>query len=324
MDVFQDHLVRARATGGIFARSVACPPWGLRLAGAIELAIHAVVKGIAWLWLDDARSAIELRPGDVAVVRGGPDHYIAHQPGATCEEHESFATHHAHDHADDPSASVFLCGAYQFAGDVGQGLIGSLPQVLALAAPAEDSLQHLIAALSDELSANAPGQQAVLDRLLDVILVLAIRASLARSDTAPGWYHAFADPRLGAALDAIHNDPAHQWSVPELAAISGMSRPAFARLFPHVLGQTPIQYLTDWRMTLAREMLLTEHATLNQIAARTGYASPYAFAAAFRRHHGQPPGRWRQQKRALPTSPRPDRQTHANLQTTPGSADSHS
>jgi AraC-like DNA-binding protein len=298
VDVFQDHLVRARATGGTFARSVACPPWGLRLAGTIQLAVHTVVKGNAWLWLGDAPSAIQLGPGDVALVRGGPDHHIAHQPAAVCEEHEDFRERHAHDDPGDPAASVFLCGAYQFAGDVGPGLINALPQLLHLRAPAEESLHYVIAALADELVTNSPGQQTVLDRLLDVILVLAIRAGLRQSDAAPGWYHAQADPRLNAALEAIHNDPAHPWTVPELAAISALSRATFARLFPRVVGQAPMQYLTDWRMTLARDLLRTDHATLAQIATRIGYASPYAFAAAFHRHHGQPPGRWRRHQSA--------------------------
>jgi transcriptional regulator GlxA family with amidase domain len=111
----------------------------------------------------------------------------------------------------------------------------------------------VVAALSHELVSTSPGQQTVLDRLLDVALVLAIRAGLRQSDTAPGWYQALTDPRLSAALEAIHNDPAHPWTVPEVAAISGMSRATFARVFLRVLGQTPMQYLTYLRMTLARE-----------------------------------------------------------------------
>jgi AraC-like DNA-binding protein len=302
VDVFQDHLSRARASGGAFAKSVACPPWGLCLAGTIQLAIHAVVKGSAWLWLDDADAAVELRPGAVALVRGGPDHHIAHEPGAVCDDHDSFGEHHANDDPDDPRTSVFLCGAYQFVGDVTPALIDSLPQILILEAAAEDALHDSVAALSHELGTDSPGQQIVLDRLLDVILVLTIRAGLRQSHAAPGWYHALGDPRLKAALEAIHHDPAHQWTVPELAAISGVSRATFARIFPAVLGQTPMQYLTDWRMALARDLLLAGRATLHQIAARTGYQSPYAFAAAFRRHHGVPPGRWRQHRAAV--SPR--------------------
>jgi AraC-like DNA-binding protein len=94
----------------------------------------------------------------------------------------------------------------------------------------------------------------------------------------------------------MHADAAHPWTVPELAAVSGLSRAAFARSFQQALGQAPMQYLTDWRMTLARDHLRRGELTLAQIAARTGYASPYAFAAAFRRHHGRPPGQWRQRE----------------------------
>src|ERR1700722_10423289 len=114
MDLLQDHLTRARACGGVFARTVATPPWGLRLAGTIQLAVHAVVEGRAWLWLEDPDSPLELAPGDVALVRGGPDHHIAHEPGAHCLEPEAFRTQVSpSDGADDQRATVFLCGAYR-------------------------------------------------------------------------------------------------------------------------------------------------------------------------------------------------------------------
>jgi AraC-like DNA-binding protein len=300
MDLLQDHLARARASGGVFARTVAAPPWGLRLPGSIQLALHAVVQGRAWLWLDDPQAAVELAPGELALVRGGPDHHIAHEPAAPCLDPAEFRTRHARDDpSDDRRAAVFVCGAYRFSGDVGEALLGALPQVVPLSAAAGDPLHDVIAVLSRELAASEPGQQTVLDRLLDVLLVLAIRTSF-KTSSAPRWFQASAAPRLGAALHAIHDDAAHPWTVAELAAVSGLSRAAFARSFQQALGQAPMQYLTSWRMTLARDYLRTGQATLAQVADRTGYASPYAFAAAFRRHHGQPPGLWRQQQRERP------------------------
>jgi AraC-like DNA-binding protein len=301
IDVLQDHLSRARASGGVFARSVACPPWGLQLSSAHQLAVHAVVQGRAWLWTTDARTAIELAPGDLALVRGGPDHYIAHAPAARCLTHEQFLKRHFDDErSQDRRATVFLCGAYRFSGDIGRGLLDALPAVLPLSATADDPLHDVIALVSRELTARAPGQQTVLDRLLDVLLVLAIRACFDQSNTAPRWYHAAVDPRLGPALRAMHADATHPWTVTELASISGLSRAAFARHFQSALGQAPMQYLTDWRMTLARDHLRTGDLTITQIADHTGYTSPYAFAAAFRRHHGQPPGRWRAQHLTQP------------------------
>ncbi|MFE3227881.1 cupin domain-containing protein [Nocardia sp. NPDC059228] len=304
MDVLQDHLACARASGGVFARSVAQPPWGLRLPGTIQLTAHTVVQGRAWLWLDDHTSAIELTPGDLALVRGGPDHHIAHEARATCIPPERFRELHTDDqHADLRNATVFLCGAYRFAGDVGQGLIRTLPPILLLRTATGDPLHDVIAMLSRELSGPAPGQQTVLDRLLDVLLVLAMRACFEQNPTAPAWYRAAGDSRLGPALHAIHSDPGHPWTVPELAALSRLSRPAFARHFERALGQPPLQYLTEWRMTLARDHLRTGELTLAQIADHTGYTSPNAFAAAFRRHHGQPPGQWRRTELAGPPEP---------------------
>ena len=154
--------------------------------------------------------------------------------------------------------------------------------------------------VSRELANVEPGQQTVLDRLLDVLLVLALRSDFRRSATAPRWYRASGDPRLHAALQAMHEDAAHSWTVPELAAISGLSRAAFARVFRDALGQAPLQYLTEWRMTLARDHLRADELSLANIAATVGYGSPYAFAAAFRRHHGIPPGAWRQQQSTAP------------------------
>ncbi|MFF2935189.1 AraC family transcriptional regulator [Streptomyces mirabilis] len=255
VDVLHDRLARARASGAVFARTVAEPPWGL--------------------WLDDPGSAVELVPGEVTLVRGGPDHHIAHEPGAECLEPEDFRARHAYDgSSEDPRATVFLCGAYRFSGDIGSGLLEALPQVLTLSAAIGDPMREVIALLSYELTASEPGQPTVPDRLLDVLLVLAIRNDFRLSSTAPRWYRASADPRLNAALQAMHENAGHPWSIPELAAISGLSRAAFARTFRDALGQTPVQYLTDWRMDLARDHLRTGELGMTHIAHTVGYSSP--------------------------------------------------
>jgi AraC-like DNA-binding protein len=230
----------------------------------------------------------------VALVRGGPDHHVAHEPRAHCLSLERFVEHHARDdRSGDHRAAVFMCGAYRFSGDVGQGLLEALPPILPLSPAVDDPLHAVVGLLSGELASPAPGQPAVLDRLLDILLVLALRTHFRQSPDAPRWFRASTDPRLSPALRAMHADAAHPWTVPELAALTGLSRASFARGFQQALGRAPMRYLTDWRMTLARDHLRTGDLTLAQIADRTGYGSPYAFAAAFRRHHGAPPGEWR-------------------------------
>lgn len=294
MDVLQDLLARARSSGSVFARSIARPPWGMCLPGTIELTIHVVLEGRAYLWLDDNAKAAEVAPGSLALVPGGPDHHLASSPRTACIPHERFLERLAReDHSGSPDAAVFMCGAYRFRGDVGQGLLRSLPAILVLRPAADDSLHKIIALISQELNEPAPGQQTALDRLLDLLVVFAMRAAFQQGPTSPRWFHAARNPRLAPALHAIHSKPEAPWTVPQLAALSGFSRPAFARNFEQALGQTPMRYLTEWRMTLARDFLRMDELSITEIAQRVGYGSPNAFAATFQRHHGRPPGRWR-------------------------------
>ena len=153
--------------------------------------------------------------------------------------------------------------------------------------------------LGREMLHDAPGQQALLDRLLDVALVQVLREHFTADDTsAPAWFRASGDPHVGAALRAMHAEPARQWTVADLAAEAMLSRSAFARRFTDQLGVGPLAYLTEWRMALARERLRDSDDRLAAVARSLGYGSEFAFAAAFKRHHGAAPGRWRTAKRA--------------------------
>jgi AraC-like DNA-binding protein len=239
----------------------------------------------------------------LALVRGGRDHYIAHDPGARCVSPDEFRSLHAAEESElNPQAAIFLCGAYRFAGDIGTGLISALPTVLSLPASVDNPMHGVVAILSRELVNVEPGRQTVLDRLLDVLVVLGLRTGLARSTNAPAWFRAASDPHLSRALQAMHEDADKPWTVDELARLSNMSRAAFARTFLETLGQTPMRYLTEWRMTVARDLLRTHDVPLAEVAERVGYSSLYAFATAFRRNHGEPPGRWRQRESDQPTA----------------------
>jgi AraC-like DNA-binding protein len=311
VDILQEHLIRARVSGGVFARSAAVPPWGIRFPGTIQLAVHAVIRGRAWLWTNHGGDPLELIPGDLALVRGGPDHYIAHEPGARCVLPGEFRSLPADDAAlSAPGSAVFLCGAYRFAADIGRGLVAALPPVLSLPASMDDPIHQVVALLSREMLLGEPGKQTVLDRLLDVLVVLGLRAGLTRSETAPPWFRAASDPRLSPALEAVHASAAQPWTVDDLARLCNMSRATFARVFQQALGQAPMQYLTDWRMTLARDLLLAQDATIDEIATHTGYSSVYAFATAFRRHHGEPPRRWQQRELAAAPTADPAHGSH--------------
>ena len=206
VDLLYDHLMRARATGAVFARTVVMPPWGLRLGGSIQLAVHAVTRGKAWLWLDDPAEAVELRPGEITLVRGGSAHHIAHEPGACCLDPDEFRAQPRQAAADaDHGATVFLCGAYQFSGDVATGLLDALPRTLTLSPAIDEPLREVIMLVSRELTNVESGQQTV----LDVLLVLALRSGFRRRS----------GPATSSGLTRLPRRPERQQS--QLLALRG-------------------------------------------------------------------------------------------------------
>jgi AraC-like DNA-binding protein len=148
----------------------------------------------------------------------------------------------------------------------------------------------LIPLLADEITKDDPGQEAVLDRLLDLLLIAALRAWFARPEAdPPAWYRAHSDPVVGHALRLLQNNPGRQWTVATLAAETGVSRAALARRFTALVGEPPIKFLTGWRLALAADLLREPDATIGSVAARVGYGSSFALSTAFKREHGISP-----------------------------------
>jgi AraC-like DNA-binding protein len=296
VDVLTDLLQRSRARGAAFSQSTMHGAWGVRFPGTASLAIHSILDGEMYGWVKDPAQAQRLVGGDVILVKRG-EHQIAHTAGASCRPWSEYGVAGRRlvvgDPCDGPPA-VFFCGAFLFDGDLAAPLLDGLPDLIRLRPAAGSALRVTLDLLAAETAGDGPGQQALLDRLLDVALVQALRAHLLDAGAeAPGWFRAMDDPSLAEALRAIHDDPAHPWTVGELASHAHLSRTAFARRFSDVLAQPPLQYVTDWRMALAKERLRDSEEGLARIASAVGYGSEFSFAAAFKRHAGVAPGRWR-------------------------------
>jgi AraC-like DNA-binding protein len=261
------------------------------------LAVHAVLGGEAWVAAEGA--PVRVLAGDVALVRGpGPSRLgssARSRPLALGDAVGRFGTDRRELVFPGPPVAEVVCGAYSFSGDLGDSVLEALPPIVHLPAGADTvSLRPVLALLAEELGRPEPGQQVVLDRCLDLVLVYALRALWSRAEARPpAWYAALADPPVGSALQAMHEQPAAPWTVASLARSAGLSRAAFARRFRSRVGQPPLAYLTAWRMRLAQERLRDPSATLAQVAQEVGYGNEFAFSAAFRRQVGMSPGRWR-------------------------------
>jgi AraC-like DNA-binding protein len=295
-----------RARGAFLLRSLLTPPWSLRIRDEASLALVAMVRGVAFYVPDDG-AVRRIVPGDVMVIRG-PGHYtvadppdappqIVIHPGQRCTTPDGRDLADAMHlgvrtwgtDADGPT--LVITGAYELAGEVGRRLLTALPDALVVR-----SEGPIVALLAEEIAKDRAGQEAVLDRLLDLMLICALRSWLDRpSSGAPGWYQAQTDPVVGPALALLHHNPEHPWTVAALAGKVGVSRALLARRFTEVVGEPPMAYLTGWRLALAADLLLEPGATLGAVARRVGYGGAFALSAAFKRVRGVSPQQHRGQ-----------------------------
>ncbi|MEV7175769.1 AraC family transcriptional regulator [Kitasatospora sp. NPDC093679] len=296
-------LAAPRAQGAFLLRSVLAPPFAVAVRDEAPLTVVSLVRGTAWI-VPAAGGPVALAPGDLAIVRGPEPYTVADRPdtpvrvvihpgqvstdpqGAPLCEEMDLGGRSWGERTD--GATVLLTGTYQLRGEVNGRLLRALPPVAVV--PADAWSSPLPALLGEEMDRDAPGQEVVLDRLLDLLLITALREWFARPEAAPPrWYRASADPVVGRALRLVHRRPAEPWTVASLAAEAGVSRAALARRFTELVGEPPMAYLTGWRLDLAADLLREPDATLAAVARRVGYGSPFALSSAFKRVRGVSP-----------------------------------
>jgi AraC-like DNA-binding protein len=192
-------------------------------------------------------------------------------------------------------------GRFVFENDVTEILLRQLPPLIHLRA--KDVGSHALARVLDllewETGGTYPGADVAKGSLATLVLVHALRAYLASTRQPEGWLGALSDVKIGAALSMMHAKPGERWTVEHLANSVGMSRTAFAARFRRAVGRAPLEYLNQWRMTIARTALRHSEEPLVDIAARIGYLSDTAFSIAFKRWTGQSPGRYRSEGRQV-------------------------
>ena len=189
----------------------------------------------------------------------------------------------------DPERGADLvCATVEFGGAAGNPIGQGLPECVVLPLAVHPALEPVCNLLFGEAFSEGGGRQTALDRLFDYLLILIVRHVVESGGVSTGVLAGLADPRLAKALTAMHEAPNKQWKLEDLADIAGMSRTRFAEHFRKLVGRTPIEYLTVWRMTIARQ-LLGKGRPVKSVAAQVGYDSAAAFSRVFSRVTGQPP-----------------------------------
>lgn len=299
-------VLEAVHLGSVLSSRIALgAPWALHFGETGHRAgFHIVAVGRCWVGVDGGGELVALGPGDVVVFPHGTGHTLSDHPatpavelGALVADLSPGARATLPSGAGEPT--ILLCGSYSFAADGANPLLRGLPHMLHVPATQTrgGALEAAVTLLAAEVGGVDSGSTLVVDRLVDLLFVYALRAWLAGQDAASvrSWFGALQDPVVGPAVRAVHDDPAHDWTVATLAQRSGLSRAAFVRRFSQAVGEPPLTYVTRWRMTAAAD-LLAQGERIAAVAHQVGYDNEFAFAKAFKRVRGVAPGEFRRRQ----------------------------
>ena len=293
MDPLSDILAlvqpRTYSTGGISAGG----DWGVRFPAHGMIKCYSVVRGTCWLAVESVAEPIPLQTGSCFLLpRGWPFSLSSErsQPlklWATLSHQQRYNGILPLTAGDD---FLILGSHFRLESDA-QFLLEALPPVVLLESEAQrESLRWAVDRLLREMREPQPGSTLIAQQIACTMLVEALRLHVSEDvEKSPGWLAAFSDARLRAALTSIHQEPGRAWTLADMAHAAGMSRTAFAQLFKEKVGRPPMEYLTDWRRTLAAKRLKEPNESVSSVASAVGYKSESAFSAAFRRTRGSSP-----------------------------------
>ena len=307
MDPLDAALATVRVEGAMVGRSLVEPPWALALESAEPCVLAAMVNGDGWVRHGEGEPR-RLHAGCVAMACGSRPLVVSDDPrtkprviirGADqCVDTATGDSALDRDRTGvrtwgpwDAPVSV-LFGAYRTDGALYELLARGLPELVILGP--DPGVSSVLSAVVLETDVDRPGQQVVVDRLMELLLFATVRAwTTVPQELPPTWARALSDPFVGPALRAMHADPARAWTVESLAATAGRSRAAFARRFRELVGEPPLAHLARWRMALAVDLMNDAALDLTEIARRIGYADAFSFSSAFRRVRGVAPSEHR-------------------------------
>ena len=317
-DVLSEVLRGLRLTGAIFLRAELTEPWGFRAPPTADAAallapgtdrlvpFHLVTDGVATVRVEGCEP-VQLEAGEIVVLPRGDAHILANGAAAKLVDSSTLlpeilkgAVLSERGGGGGP-VSRFICGYVGCERQAERLFLAGLPPVFKVVVRGENStswIESAVRHLVSESESSRPGSRALLAKLAEALFIETLRRHMAElSREATGWLAAARDPAIGLALASLHREPMRAWTVAELAKRAAVSRTVFARRFVALLGQTPLAYLTSWRLSLGATRLRSSDETVLEIAAAVGYESEAAFNRAFKREFGLPPARFRKRER---------------------------
>lgn len=292
-DLLSSVLNAYQLRAGVYGHPQFCGNWQFGTSGHKRAAFHFVGAGQCWLHTRSAAPPEVLSGGDLAIFPHDAWHLMSGAPELDGTENRMVME------GGGPFTTL-VCGYFEFLAGDKNPILDALPEVIVVRRSVAGRHLELIGQmLLDEAGTESIGTRTVLDKLADTLFVMVVRHHVQHLSDQRGILAALADPRLRKALGAMHREPAKGWTLETLAQMAGMSRASFAQRFNELVGTTPIEYLTRWRMTQAELMLRNPQVSVASAAERVGYETEASFRKAFKRIHGVGPGsirRWFKEK----------------------------
>ena len=306
-DVLSELLGTLRVKSTVWCRSVMSAPWGFGVPSRTEASFHFVVQGEGWVEIEGVEGALHLGTGDLVILPTGRGHAVRDDPASGVTMLETILatvpveSGHLLYGGGGPRTEL-VCGGFEVEDGEAHPVLASLPPVLHVhgdgGRPVE-WLRSTVDLLRAEMASTAPGADAFVSRLTDVVLTQALRVSLSDLE-ASGMVSvgALRDREIAEVLRLIHDDPGHPWSVAELASKASLSRSAFAARFRAATGESPMRFVTSARLSRAAHMLRSTNASVSRVAHAVGYESEASLARTFKRQFGTAPGRYGREGRS--------------------------
>jgi len=320
MDVLSEVLKAVKLDGAVFYNAEFSAPWCSRAPASSVVApylsrdsrhvimYHLLTEGRGYAYVEGDDRRVALEAGDILIFPHGDAHFMGNGGPVKPVDNE-LELQRIMSHGLKPARSggggeltKYICGYMICDPQLSQMFLGGLPKIFTVNIrndAAGQWLENSIRYSVGNASMSMPGGEAVLAKLSEVLFVETLRRYMnLLPPEQKGWLAGARDPEVGKALALLHRKPAHPWTIAELANEAGTSRSVLAERFRRYLSETPIAYLTRWRLQLGAQMLKSTSSSVAEIAAEVGYESEPAFNRAFKRELGLPPARFRAQAKS--------------------------
>jgi AraC-like DNA-binding protein len=302
MDVLSEILRTVTVQGSLYFRTAFSPPWGLLVPRFSNVArFHLLTRGTCWVRVASCAEPTRLERGDLIVIPHGAEHHLLDDlkttPLAVDEvvRRAGFSGEGALVYGAEPATepTSMVCGHFAFHAERGSLLLKSLPPFIHV--PHTETLNYgwlddAMKFIAYEASADQAGATAIVNRLSEIIFIQTIRRYADVHEPERGLFAALADEQLARAMRAFHLKPGEAWTVETLARAAGMSRTLFSQRMGEILGMSPMEYVTQWRLESAHKELADRQGSVPEIAESLGYQSVSAFGRAFKKRFGRGPG----------------------------------